>query len=381
MRIKEFPALYGLAANGKVKEWKIHAEEGEENTGSIVTRHGYIDGIKQESRKKTKPKNIGRTNETTGYEQACSEAESAWNKKRDKQYCEDPSSLKAKPKLPLPMLAHKYNERKKNVVYPCLVQPKLNGVRCLATKVDETTVEYTSRGGKYYKTLDHLTPAILEMLDVGETLDGEIFNKDLEFEEITSIVRNESEDKGRDQLQYHVYDFPTIEGGFHNRFTQLMARTNLMNSSKNVVLVKTVPAKAEDEVMKFHGMCNRNGYEGTIIRNFEGEYKFKNRSADLLKLKDFHDDEFKVVGVREGAGKFEGVAIFTCQTKPDVPVSKDDPHSSFEVVPKGTTGQRKEYFENASSYIGKMLTVRYQVLSQYGVPLFPVGVAFREAGM
>ena len=33
-----------------------------------------------------------------------------------------------------PMLAHKYADKQKHIKYPCFVQPKLDGVRCLAYK-------------------------------------------------------------------------------------------------------------------------------------------------------------------------------------------------------------------------------------------------------
>lgn len=374
------PTLFGLASNGKLKEWSVRAEEGEDNTGIIVTVHGYVDGKLQEDHKTAHPKNVGRKNETTGFEQAVSQAKSAWNKKRDKQYMENQEDLLNKPKIPLPMLAHKYDADKKCPSFPCYVQPKLNGIRCLATKISDTEIEYTSRGGKYFKTLEHLTEELCSILEVGETIDGELFSKNLEFEEITSIVRNEKTDTGRDSLEYHVYDFPVsnhidADAGFKDRSDQLKQALLLMDTYY-IKLVHTRKVVDEEGVQKFHGLCNKNGYEGTIIRNAEGAYKFKNRSADLLKYKDFHDAEYEVIGGREGEGRFEGQVIFTCSC----PGNKA-PHDQFEVVPKGTTEHRRSLFENLEECIGKHLTVRYQALSHYGVPLFPVGLSFREEGV
>ena len=50
----------------------------------------------------------------------------------------------------------------------------------------------------------------------------------------------------------------------------------------------------------------------------------------------------------------------------------------FRVRPRGTIEQRKEWFKNGKKYIGKMLTVIYQELSEQNVPRFPVGKAIRE---
>ena len=35
-------------------------------------------------------------------------------------------------------------------------------------------------------------------------------------------------------------------------------------------------------------------------------------------------------------------------------------------------------FKNGDKYMGKMLTVKYQNLTDLGVPRFPVGIAFRD---
>ena len=35
-----------------------------------------------------------------------------------------------------PMLAHEFKKNKHKVKYPCIVQPKLDGIRCIATIKD-----------------------------------------------------------------------------------------------------------------------------------------------------------------------------------------------------------------------------------------------------
>lgn len=46
--------------------------------------------------------------------------------------------------------------------------------------------------------------------------------------------------------------------------------------------------------------------------------------------------------------------------------------------PRGMWEQRKEWFDNGEAYVGKPLTVRYQELTQDGIPRFPVGIAVRD---
>ena len=48
------------------------------------------------------------------------------------------------------------------------------------------------------------------------------------------------------------------------------------------------------------------------------------------------------------------------------------------VRPTGTLEERGKMFKNGKKYVGKMLTVKYQELSEDGIPRFPVGKSVRE---
>ena len=52
----------------------------------------------------------------------------------------------------------------------------------------------------------------------------------------------------------------------------------------------------------------------------------------------------------------------------------------FNVTPEGTSEYREGLWNGRKKLIGKWLTVRFQTLSNDGVPIFPVGVDFREDG-
>ena len=56
----------------------------------------------------------------------------------------------------------------------------------------------------------------------------------------------------------------------------------------------------------------------------------------------------------------------------------EDNDCRFTVTPEGTKERRKELYKNGKQYIGKMLTVKYQELTKYGVPRFGTGVAIRD---
>jgi len=362
MTEKMFPKLYGKSSKGVIKVWRISVKKLADGTAQMITRHGYEDGAEQESIVKvTKGKNIGRSNETSPYAQACSQAESKWNKKQDKRYFTDKKELDKK-QAPLPMLAHDYKKRGKDIEWPALIQPKLNGIRCLAT-VGKNSVSYLSREGKLFTTLGHLSKPLLRLGHKNMILDGELFTRKLTFQEISSAVKRLQEDTLL--LEFWVYDI-VMDGPFAERLGTLEA----FDLKKPLILVPTVSAKNENVMLKLQDNFVLKGYEGTIIRNMMGSYKAQYRSADLQKYKDFFDEEFKIVGAKDGVGKDEKAVTWICVTEEG---------EEFECVPNGTYPQRRKWWKDRTKYFGKMLTVRYQNLSDdRNVPVFPKGIAVRD---
>jgi DNA ligase-1 len=370
MQTKEFPTLYGLSSTGKPKEWKIRVitlpgSNGSENPIIEIT-HGYVDGKKvTSSRRVESGKNIGKTNETTAFEQACLEAQSLWTSKRDQKYIETIPTEDTKSDIILPMLAQKFKDRKHEIKYPCFAQPKLNGVRCLAQKLDGS-VKYISRGGKEFTTLSHMTSYILNALqEDGEILDGEIFVKGWSFQEIIRNVKKQRDTSS--QLQYWVYDKADPNLAFIDRSQWL--EWNVGRLYPSIVLVDTLVVEKESDVYKLHKEFVSQGFEGIIIRNAGGRYIFDHRSKDLQKYKTFEDKEFKIIGGYEGEGLEEGCVVFVC----DLGNGKE-----FHVRPRGSRDLRREWLKDLKNIVGKDLTVRYQDLSEDGVPTFGVGITIRD---
>lgn len=366
--IRIFPKLYGTSSSGKIKEWQITVEE-VNGVGAINTYHGYVgQKITHNIKYIYTGKNIGKKNETSPYEQAVSEAQSTYNKKIDEQYklnYNDPILVN---EIPLPMLAHEFSKRGKSIVYPCCVQPKLNGVRCLITRLTDR-IRATSRGGKEYKAIFKILEILNNKLCVHNMLDGELYSHNLTFQEIVCAIKNETElDINLDKIEYWVYDYPVENVSFAARYEMLAAFTNLVNDPL-IKLVPTYVVNNEEELMQKHLEFVNAGYEGTMIRNTLGLYTFKHRSVDLQKLKDFMDDEFEIIGGEEGCGLAEGQCIFICQT------AKEQP---FKVRCIGPNSVREEQWNHLKDYIGKMLTVKYQAYSDIGIPIFPVGISIRN---
>jgi ATP-dependent DNA ligase len=106
-----------------------------------------------------------------------------------------------------------------------------------------------------------------------------------------------------------------------------------------------------------------------MLRNKTAGYKVGQRSADLQKYKEFIDEEYEVVDYKDGEGIESGCVVWNLKTPKG---------QLFACRPRGTREDRIDQFINGKDYIGKMLTVRYQELTDDGVPRFPIGIAFRD---
>ena len=386
--IPSFPTLYGKASTGKIKMWSIKVTN-EKGVGAIITTHGYLGGKLQENtRLVTVGKNIGKKNETTPVQQAVNEAQSDWKKKTEagsmteKMPTAEPEAgagTKAAPSaeknakaaedagiVPHPMLAHDYNKRGKDIKFPCYAQRKLDGVRCLAI----SGKGLFSRTGKAFPHMDHIR-AEINSLPRGTILDGELYSDTLTFQEIVGLVKKETlkaEDAPK-MLKIYLCVYDTVQDGTNEQRNTWLTTLFKTNKFKALRLLPTDVANNLDDVKRLHAEYVADGYEGLILRNKAGLYKVGQRSADLQKYKEFKDDEYKIVGFKEGDGIEKGCVIWVCETKS---------HKEFSVRPRGTHEDRAAAFKTADKQVGKKLTVRFQELTDDGIPRFPVGLAVRD---
>jgi ATP dependent DNA ligase domain/DNA ligase OB-like domain len=353
--------LYGFTSAGRVKEWEILVERypafsiirsvyGQKGCKKTVTENKVSSG-----------KNIGKANETTHFTQALSDAESKYNKRLQTYTTQEGGAHVYKE----PMLALKWNDRKKDIVFPCYVQPKLDGLR--ANLVDGT---FFSRKGKEFFFLDHVQE-VYKNVPKNIVLDGELYSFDVPFEELAGLIKRKTskpDPKLIKNVHFYVfdcYDRNNLDLDFEDR----------MKIVKRLVpkefILKTEVCKDQDCVESKLSEYVSNNFEGVMIRNKLGKYKFGSRSKDLQKLKLFQDAEYEVVDFTEGTGRDTGTIIFICKTPEG---------NIFNVRPTGTIAQRSLYFKQGRKYIGKYVTVKFQELSEQGIPRFPVCTGVPRVG-
>jgi DNA ligase-1 len=292
----------------------------------------------------------------------------------------------AKKEVFLPMLAGCFDKRSNagKVSYPVDVQPKLDGVRCLAYW-DGDSVKLMSRGGKQWNCCDHIVKELETVLPKDWVLDGELYIHGATFQEITKLVKKLRPESVN--VQFHVYDVPRagtigeqepiVSEKNHeweerqvnlSRFYGMLYADTIGGKSNSVTTVKTHRASNKEGVYGLQSQFLEDGYEGAIVRELDGEYRFGYRSNSLLKVKNFMDEEYKIVGFTTGVGRFEGCCIWICETGSGL---------EFKVVPQGTMEERKATYDTADKNIGKHLKVKFFELTDDNIPRFPVGLGIR----
>jgi DNA ligase-1 len=366
-----WPTLYKQNTKGGVQQWQIAVVD----DTTIVTTYGQQGGKLQETRDTVNEgKNVGKKNATTAAQQAVKEAQSRFEKQQKKGYVSDVTRAEnAETDVEggvVPMLAHTFADHGHKIVWPAAVQPKLDGIRCLAMIGDDKTVTLWTRTRKPIKSVPHINAALAALnAPAGFVFDGELYNHELKanFEQIVSLVRHDTPRDGHEHVQYHIYD-AAISVTFDERWRVLSQIVPAEQRHLRLVSCQTVADY--DGALEFYRACMVQGYEGIMVRNRASLYEPK-RSYSLLKIKEFEDAEFKIVGMNEGRGKLAGhVGSFICETSTG---------EKFDVKLKGDTTELQRCFKERSLWQNKMLTVQYQGLTNTNkVPRFPVGLRIRD---
>lgn len=365
--MKIFPTLYNRRKSGALQEWTVEITG---NKYRVV--FGQVGGKRIASKYTIAlSKNDGKTNATTGEEQALLEAQRAWDKQVESGYVTDINSATiGEVSFTEPMLAHTYGP-KTILTYPVYSQPKLDGVRCIC-RIDGMF----SRNGKPLLSAPHIRASLNKFFKKNPTavLDGELYTSKLfdNFDKIISLVRKSKPNKeelaeSAETIQYWVYDVVDTTKTFKQRFEWL--HTNLFELSiKHVVPTPTHIIFNKDQLDERYGEYIESGFEGQMIR-LNAVYE-NDRSKALLKRKEFLDGEYEILDVVEGIGNRSGMAGNF--------VLRLDDERTFKSNIKGSHSYLKELLSDRLNLIGKMATIKYFNLTPRGVPRFPVAIAVRD---
>ena len=355
--------LYKYTNKGQVQQWTIFVkddyfwtEEGIQNGTLTTSLPTYC-----------KAKNVGRANATTPKEQALAEAKAKWQKKVDSGYNE---VLTKEKKFFEPMLAHEVSKYEKLLfTVPTYIQPKLDGLRAISQ--DNTLM---SRNGKPYVACPHL-------YQDKYLIDGELYNhkfKD-DFNKIVSLCKKQSPDaqeiaESALKVQFWAYDLPEVNDVYIKRWEALAKVVYNLNTKAGADIYRLIPmheVKNMQEIENWHEKYLSLGYEGSILRLDLGPYENK-RSKQLLKKKDFIDEEFKIVGAEEGTGGRAGTIGYFIVELENGKTCKSNVKGDFEYL--------AQVWKDKDKYIGTKATIKYFNRTPDGALRFPYVIKLnREA--
>lgn len=294
---------------------------------------------------------------------------------------------------------HDWNKHKKKLLGKNLVvQRKFNGTTLILVHHPIISKPYNVdaflRGRTDFVNYDLIAREVVESLRItsGLYLIGELYLHGAYLEDISGLARLEEKSSDISSgLEYHIFDCYDINNPkliysdrckiLHNLFLQATTSSGLQFCK----LVETFPiteSNQEAQIESYFKQFLDEKYEGLIVRNLDGismnSFNSTFRTYDIQKLKPFYDDEFKLIGFKEGKGKNKSSILFICETKEGL---------KFSVAPKGDMESKKALFQQLTSengnelwkqeYEGRLYKVKFAYWSKNKKPQQPVGLGLR----
>ena len=284
-----------------------------------------------------------------------------------------------------PMLAKQADKvtNKKIFDKEWLASRKLDGVRCLMYYKDGE-VHTASRGGEHYDySTEHIrtNPSLVSLFERNPNiiLDGELFRRFKSLQQISGAARMEKNAYECDWLQYWIYDCYIPEVKASNRIKKLEEIAEdysipIYHSSKedelntSIFILEHIKVSGWNNIEAVHDTYVSEGFEGVVIRNPDKPYKPGGRTNDMIKVKKYKSEDFKVIGYKLGLRGSEDMT-FTCELKDG---------RTFEAMPVGDRATKEEYVENfEDKYKGHKAECTYFNYSDEGIPTQPKLRVFR----
>lgn len=295
-----------------------------------------------------------------------------------------------------------------------IVEPKLDGVRCI-TIVDKDGFKMISRNGKRYNKFEEYFEkyfkVIVELVDKGIfepfVLDGEMLTQEDEFNKVVGL--GHSKHINDFELKYMVFDYITLDDyndigeklplykrkenllKFFLKLNQLIMTNELSPEKFNynefinyVDMVENLletPIKIDNDriynifnhSMEYYKTKYGKYSEGIMLKDIYSIYQ-KKRSKSWIKMKKMKTIDLRVIDMENGTGKYKNVlGNLICEDK----------EGNLVKVGSGfSDNQREEYWNKRNELIGNIVEIQYQEITKNknGTKSlrFPVFVRFRD---
>ena len=217
---------------------------------------------------------------------------------------------------------------------------------------------FVSRLGNAYLAPDWFTKTLPDF-----PLDGELWLGRKQFQRCVSIVRRQDRNDAWQDVRFVVFDAPLAAGPFEQRLAHC-AQWFASTAQQYAVLHAHEACRGQSHLDEELQRVEALGGEGLMLRQPASDY-VAGRSTTLLKVKSFLDTEARVIGHTKGAGRHKGRLGAL-----EVELANGKRFS----VGTGLSDAERE----APPAVGSIVGVRYQELSDDGVPRFPTYLGVRD---
>ena len=138
-------------------------------------------------------------------------------------------------------------------------------------------------------------------------LDGELWTKRDDFENIQNIVLDTNPSQKWEEITYNIFEVPNAKGNFEERLKKLEQWLE-NNPNKNIKIIPQIKCKNQEHLEIYLKELLDKKAEGIILKNPNKDY-FQGRSDDILKVKKFFDDEGLVIAQNYKNEKFKSLKI------------------------------------------------------------------------
>jgi len=287
-----------------------------------------------------------------------------------------------------PMLLPRETPDLTKLTYPIIASPKLDGIRCLM-----------KNGVALSRTLKpipnkHIQAWALKYDDELHGFDGELIVGDptssTVYRDTNSFVM--SHDKVG-EFSYYVFDMWNEEvDTYDNRLDDLRI---IPFELDELTILESSECDNEKEVLVYENNMLDLGYEGIILRNPKGVYKYGRctiKEANAFKLKRFEDAEAIIVGFEEemyngndaetnelgrtkrstakaGLSGKGTLGAFICKTPDGI---------EFKIGSGFDHADRTNFWDNQQSLIGTIVKYKHFPIGVKDKPRHPIFLGFRD---
>jgi DNA ligase-1 len=284
-------------------------------------------------------------------------------------------------KIQKPLLAGKFDPNKAK--FPYIATPKIDGIRFLM--VDGVAVSRT------FKPIRNNHIQNLLQTHLPDGIDGELTSGET-FQSSTSAVMSI---EGTPDFKVWVFDYLDPNSEDILPFYLRILNMPKLDAPFDYEVLNGITVKSLDEIANYEKICLEVGYEGVMLRDPMGTYKFGRSTVNdniLLKVKQFLDDEAELIEIQEKmsnqnpeekdafghvkrSASLEGmVATGVAGTL----IVKNKEGQVFGVGSGLNDELREEIWNNKEKYIGKLVKYKYFPQGVKELPRHPVFLGFRD---